>query len=498
MPRDVKNIKQTLICIVAYQAEYHIEQVLRRLPEEVWNSKKYHVLLSDDASSDDTTGKAKHAFKELGANYTILKLHKNQGYGGNQKVCYRYAIEQRFDRVIMLHGDGQYAPELVLEFVKHFEEQCVDIVLGSRMMKIGSAKQGKMPLYKIIGNFILTWIQNKISSQKLSEFHTGYRGYTTKFLKSIPFELNSNDFDFDTEILLQAFHSNAKIHEFLIPTHYGDEICRVSGLKYAWQVFIATLNFRMQQLGIKVSLKYPYSANQIYRDKTDDPNSTHSYALNLILSNSADFSTEHKKNILDIGCGPGHLAKKIVNYPVYITGVDYFPPENSCFYEFITMDLERDKWKIDIAEYDYVLMLDVIEHFFDPEGFLLKLRNHMKRFRAPKIMISTPNIGFFLIRLNLMFGQFNYADRGILDVTHKRLFTMKTFKKLLSETGYEIENIRGIGVPFQTLGKNKLFKLFGHLSARIARIYPSLFAFQFFAVIRPNPTTYQLIELSQH
>ena len=103
MPRDSIDMKRTLICIVAYQAEYHIEQVLRRLPKEIWNSKKYHVLLSDDASSDDTTGKAKHTLRELGANYTILKLHINQGYGGNQKVCYRYAIEQRFDRVIMLH-----------------------------------------------------------------------------------------------------------------------------------------------------------------------------------------------------------------------------------------------------------------------------------------------------------------------------------------------------------------------------------------------------------
>jgi 2-polyprenyl-3-methyl-5-hydroxy-6-metoxy-1,4-benzoquinol methylase len=162
------------------------------------------------------------------------------------------------------------------------------------------------------------------------------------------------------------------------------------------------------------------------------------------------------------------------------------------------MDMERDKWKIDITKYDNVLILDVIEHFFDAEGFLLKLRNHMKQFRAPKIMISTPNIGFFLIRLNLLFGQFNYADRGILDITHKRLFTMKTFKKLLSETGYEIESIRGVGVPFQTLDKNNLFKVFSRLSAIMARIYPSLFAFQFFAVIRPKPTTYQLIEFSQN
>jgi len=200
-------MKRTLICIVAYQAEDHIEQVLRHLPKKIWDSEEYHVLLSDDASSDDTTDKAKYALKELGTNYTILKLHKNQGYGGNQKVCYRYAIEQKFDRVILLHGDGQYAPELVLEFVKQLEEQCVDIVLGSRMMRLASAKQGRMPFYKIIGNFILTWIQNKISNKKLSEFHTGYRAYTTKFLKSIPFELNSNDFDFDTEILLQAFHS---------------------------------------------------------------------------------------------------------------------------------------------------------------------------------------------------------------------------------------------------------------------------------------------------
>jgi SAM-dependent methyltransferase len=496
MQRDEKIIKRNLICIVAYQAEDHIEQVLKRLPKEVWNSQRYHVLLSDDASSDDTIGKATNTFKKLGTNYTTLKLHKNQGYGGNQKVCYRFAIQEKFDRVILLHGDGQYAPELVLEFVKHFEEQCVDIVLGSRMLSLASAKKGKMPLYKIIGNVILTWIQNKISNQKLSEYHTGYRGYTINFLKNIPFELNSNGFDFDTQILLQAFHSNSKIHEFMIPTHYGDEICRVSGFEYAWKVFIATISLRMQQMGIKVSLKYPRSANQIYKDKTDDPNSSHSCALNLILNDLFSFSAKNK-NILDIGCGPGHLARKLVNNRVHITGIDYFTSDSDSFHEFITMDLDRDKWKLDIGRYDYILILDVIEHLINPEGFLLELRNHMKLPITPKMLISTPNVGFFLLRLNLLFGQFNYADRGILDINHKRLFTMKTFKTLLNETGYEIEKIKGIGVPFQTLGKGKLFKLLGRLSAIVARIYPSLFSFQFLAAVRPKLTTYQLMEYSQ-
>ncbi|MCP3874041.1 MAG: methyltransferase domain-containing protein, partial [Desulfobacteraceae bacterium] len=428
---------------------------------------------------------------KLGSNHTIIKLHKNQGYGGNQKVCYRYAIEHGYDCAVLLHGDGQYAPELVTKFPSFLEDKCVDVVLGSRMKDKVCALRGNMPWYKFCGNIFLTLLQNMLSKQKISEYHTGYRAYRTDFLKRIPFELNSDDFHFDTDILLQAFHMDAKIFEFAIPTFYGDEICRVPLFKYAHNVISTTLSYRMQKLGLMVSLKFPHSANKVYRDKTDDSNSTHAHAikdLNSICGRAG-------KKVLDIGCGTGFLEKKIKHLNLQYKGLDKKIPKipTKSFQQF---DLENEKWEIDISEYDCVLLLDVIEHLSDPERFLIEMRNQMKQFKTTKILISTANIGFVLVRMNLLFGQFNYADRGILDITHKRLFTKSSFKKLLVETGYEVKKIHGIGIPFKTLGKGWFFGALSKLSGLMARFYPSLFAFQFYAQIKPKMTTYQLIGYS--
>jgi glycosyltransferase involved in cell wall biosynthesis/2-polyprenyl-3-methyl-5-hydroxy-6-metoxy-1,4-benzoquinol methylase len=502
-------IRRTLICIVSYEAENEIESVLKRIPAEIWDSEEYHVLLSDDASKDKTVEKAIGAFMQLGKNNTILKLNKNQGYGGNQKICYRFAIEHDYDFVVLLHGDGQYDPELVTVFINYFYEKQVDVVLGSRMMKLKEARKGGMPYYKLIGNVILTKIQNYICNRNLSEYHTGYRAYTTKFLKKIPFELNSNDFHFDTEILLQSFHYQCKIFEFLIPTYYGDEICRVSGLNYAWKVLLSTFAYRLQKMGLLVSLKYPhsgreiyqdktddpnsthYSGREIYQDKTDDPNSTHCIALNY-LQKQAKLSSGYR--LLDIGCGSGHIAKKLNSYAVESTGIDLFPPKVQEFHQFFQMDLEKEQWRLDITEFNSVLLLDVIEHLSNPELFLLSLRNQMKKESIPNVIISVPNVGFVTIRLNLLLGRFNYADRGILDISHKRFFTINSFKKILTETGFDIQNIYGVGVPFQTLGKSRLFRLLGRISSFMAKACPALFAFQILAVTQPQSTTYQLIK----
>src|SRR5205085_662872 len=157
-----------------------------------------------------------------------------QGYGGNQKIGFHYAMEHGFGLVILLHGDGQYAPELVLKFVEKWEETHSAVVLGSRMIEKRSALKGRMPFYKWIGNQVLTKLQNKIVGSDLSEFHTGFRAYDVGFLRQVPFDLNTDGFHFDTEILLQAFALKARVAEFPIPTFYGDEVCHVNGISYAW------------------------------------------------------------------------------------------------------------------------------------------------------------------------------------------------------------------------------------------------------------------------
>jgi glycosyltransferase involved in cell wall biosynthesis len=177
-----------LVFVIAYQAESTLVEVIRRIPRSVFEEFDCEVLVVDDASQDGTF--------EIGQEYrkehpelplTVLRNEYNQGYGGNQKVGYSYAIAEGFDFVAMLHGDGQYAPEELPRLLGPLRAGEADAVFGSRMMTQFGALQGGMPLYKYVGNKILTTIQNRMLGTRLSEFHSGYRIYSIAALQSIPY-----------------------------------------------------------------------------------------------------------------------------------------------------------------------------------------------------------------------------------------------------------------------------------------------------------------------
>jgi len=180
---------RTLILIVAYNAERHITTVLDRIPEAIWNGKPYHcdILVIDDFSSDATWQVCNDYCERNNRQITILRTPSNQGYGGNQKIGYTYALKNEYDAVVLLHGDGQYAPELLLQMIKPLAEQKAEVVFGSRMAIKKNALTGGMPAYKFTANILLTAIQNAILGSQFSEFHTGYRAYSVSALKRIPF-----------------------------------------------------------------------------------------------------------------------------------------------------------------------------------------------------------------------------------------------------------------------------------------------------------------------
>mgnify|MGYP000197448909 CR=1 FL=1 len=248
-----------LIYIIAFNHEEFIVNVLKRIPLNL--SKKYEVeiLINDDSSADNTFDLSYRYTKNAPGNFkfTILYNPTNQGYGGNQKIGYHYAIKNNFDYVVLLHGDGQYAPEELPKLLNGLHHGKFDVVIGSRMIKKKDALKGGMPLYKLVGNVILTKIQNFLLKTHLAEFHSGYRIYSVKSLKKIPFYLNTNDFHFDTEILIQLFLINSKIKEISIPTFYGDEICHVNGIKYAFNIIKTTSIAALQKsFDLKFSKKY--------------------------------------------------------------------------------------------------------------------------------------------------------------------------------------------------------------------------------------------------
>ncbi|WP_053990976.1 glycosyltransferase family 2 protein [Mangrovimonas sp. TPBH4] len=206
------NGKKIVVILPAYNAEKTLEQTYAEIPFDIVDD----VILTDDCSNDRTVDIA----KSLGISH-IIKHKKNRGYGANQKSCYNKALEIDADIIVMLHPDYQYSPKLIPSMCELIVNDVYDVVLGSRILGKG-ALEGGMPLYKYISNRFLTLIQNILMSQKLSEYHTGYRCYDAKSLRMINYNRNSDNFIFDNEILAQLFDQNMRIGEVSCPTKYDE------------------------------------------------------------------------------------------------------------------------------------------------------------------------------------------------------------------------------------------------------------------------------------
>jgi glycosyltransferase involved in cell wall biosynthesis len=259
MPEN-NHKKKLLIFIVAYNAAKHIEDVLDRIPASAWDKSlaDADVLIIDDCSPDNTFEVAKAYAARTGKTIDIQRNATNQGYGGNQKIGYQYAIDKGYDAVVLLHGDGQYAPELIPKLAAPALENKADVVIGSRMIDKRSALAGGMPKYKFIGNIVVTTAQNIMLGVHLSEFHSGYRVYRTSALRAVPFKENADYFDFDTDILIQMIDTKQRFLEISIPTFYGSEICHVNGLKYVSKILVTTMLSRLQKLGLCYFRKFDY------------------------------------------------------------------------------------------------------------------------------------------------------------------------------------------------------------------------------------------------
>ena len=196
--------------MVAYNAAATLRLTLDRIPPE-FRERIAEVIVLDDASHDDTFAHGKAWAERPDTPRTLVVRHtKNLGYGGNQKAAYRLAIDRGLDIVVLLHADGQYAPEMLPQMVAPVVRGECDAVIGSRMMEKGAARRGGMPLYKLVGNQILTRVENAVLGARFTEFHSGYRVYSTSALREIPFEHNTDDFDFDTQIIVQLLHAGKR------------------------------------------------------------------------------------------------------------------------------------------------------------------------------------------------------------------------------------------------------------------------------------------------
>jgi len=487
--RIIQNLRyqtmKILILITAFNVEKFVEKVIQRLPDQIKKEKdNVEILIIDDASKDDTLKKIllmKEKLKNM--NITCLSNKENLGYGGNQKVGYYYAIKNNFDIVVLLHGDGQYSPELIMEMINPIKNNLADAVQGSRMIKKFNALKGGMPLYKFFGNLGLTTFQNILTNMKLSEYHSGYRAYRVNCLKKIPFNLNSNYFHFDTQILIQLNISKFKILEIPIPTFYGEEISSLKATSYGFAILRTTISYFVQKFGIFYDKKFNFINEEGPVKYVSKLNflSTHKSAYELI---------DNHSNVLSIGCGEAYTEKKLTNdKQCSVDAIDEYQNDDLNFLNsYKVLNLEKDKLVIN-KEYNYILFLDVIEHLSNPETFLKNLNKEMTLKKNCKLIISTPNIANIFIRIMLLFGQFNYGKKGILDKTHKRLFTLSSFKRLLVDTNFKIEKIIAIPPPFPlAISNNFLSKSLLTIFTFLNKLRMSLFAFQFMLIVKPKPS----------
>ncbi len=234
--------KRVAVVLPAYNAEKTLRQTFAEIPMDIVDD----VILTDDASRDNTAALA----RELGIH--TLRHDQNRGYGGNQKTCYAAALERGADIVVMLHPDYQYTPRLVTAMTSMIASEQYDVVLASRILGRG-ALAGGMPLYKYVANRGLTFTQNLLVGQKLSEYHTGYRAWSRAVLERLPLRRLSDDFVFDNQMLAQAIHFGFGIGEISCPTKYFEEASSINfsrSVTYGLGVLRTSLQFRLHHMGL--------------------------------------------------------------------------------------------------------------------------------------------------------------------------------------------------------------------------------------------------------
>jgi 2-polyprenyl-3-methyl-5-hydroxy-6-metoxy-1,4-benzoquinol methylase len=468
------------VLVVAYNAASTLAQTLDRLPPSFAASVD-HVLVCDDASPDETYDVALRYLERTQLPLTVVKHPENLGYGGNQKAGYHWAIDHGLDVVVLLHGDGQYAPEVIESIVEPLVRGEADAVFGSRMMEKGKARAGGMPMYKYVGNRILSTFQNKVTGLELSEWHSGYRAYRVDALTDVDLDSYTNDFDFDTEIILGLHAAGKKIAEVPIPTYYGDEICHVNGIKYAKDVTKDVIRFKARRMGFGTGPSglgaMTAHDTEVYELKPS-PHSSHGRLL--------AWTARHRPgtSVLDVGCSDGQFGALVRQQGHRVDGVDLVKHHGvgERLDDFVEADVSQGL-PSSTPSYDVIIAGDILEHVVDPETLLKDIRDHLNP--GGEILVSVPNFGHWYPRGKVALGRFDYDQRGPLDHTHVRFFTRRTFERLVNTCGLVVVERDVVGSPVDVLdrGGESFVSRAARGAARADRaataVWPTMFGYQF-------------------
>jgi 2-polyprenyl-3-methyl-5-hydroxy-6-metoxy-1,4-benzoquinol methylase len=451
-----------------------LRKTLERIPDAAEGWLEEIVLVPDRGSE----GELANALPELShGRQPRLVVHRvpgDHGYGGARKAAYEYALRLGFDHLITMCGDGRHPPE-ALPGLLH-AALCGDheLVVASRGLRRADSHRAGMSWGRLFGLLVLSELQNHTLGVRLRDYDSGYRVYSARVLRAIPFQLDADDRGFDLELLAQHRALGVPAHEVAVlppwrePGAETDRDERGYGLR-AWGT---ALGYRLHQLHLLRRGRYLVDRGEPYTLKASETGS-HMQIVGAIRPGS---------RVVDLGCSQGLLAQPLLAKGVRVIGVDEGPGEGvaTALEAYYQRDLEEP---LDLPvgrAFDYVVVADVIEHIRNRANLLRGARRLLKP--GGRLIISTPNIALWFYRLSLLAGRFEYGPRGVLDQTHVHLYTRDSFRRELESAGFHVLEERVTALPFEVVfestGRSRVVRSAARAYHALARLWPEMFAYQ--------------------
>lgn len=467
-----------------------LDELFVRLESQAVADLEFEVLSIDHKNSTDLSKIRMGTLK-----WTTLKNPRKLQYGARQKLCFHYAIKNRFDFVIPLQTTEALEIPEILSLINSCTPN-VDLVIGKgprrSFFKNGSVEFAKALCHRALGRIV-----NFLLRVRFTELPSAYRAYNCTLLAKIPFELNTNDALFDSEVLIQAHAAGAQSKEISVASYCRITYPHVSNLSYSWRLIKLALHYRAYMGAFLYDAKFDIAP--LHYPEKHSRYSSHSKIVARVKSSST---------VLDIACGRGYISKRLIHEKnCVVDGIDFLSPTDVAkeLRQYTQLDLNKDTEKVaEIVRrghYDFILLPDILEHLNDPEALIQSIREASPISKTCLILASTGNIAFGIVRIMLFLGFFNYGVRGILDRTHRHFYTRKSFARLFQQCGYDIKEQFSAPFPLETVlpAANFLRPLASAIENSLEflnRIWPSFFAFNIMLEIEAQPTLDQLLSLA--